>query len=286
MKDRRAIILMHCPDAKGIVASITEFLFNNRGNIINLDQHTDSEQKIFFMRIEWELSEFLIPDQKIDDYFETMIASKFNIKFTLYFSDETPRMAIFVTKMPHCLLEILASSSSKEWNVEIPLIISNHETLKPIALQNNIDFYHLPVTPENKSEQEDKQIELLKQYNIDFIVLARYMQIISDKMINLFTNKIINIHHSFLPAFPGAKPYHSAHERGVKLIGATSHYVTQELDAGPIITQNVAHITHKDSVKDLIRKGKDLEKTVLTKAIWSHIKRKILSYNNRTIIFD
>jgi formyltetrahydrofolate deformylase len=280
-----AILLMHCPDQQGIVAKVTEFLDNNDGNIIYLDQYVDHQEKIFFMRIEWELDKFLIPSEKIADYFGTQIAAKYNMKFYLYFPLQKPRMAIFVSKMSHCLYDILSRMQSGEWDVKVPLIISNHDYLESVAKQFSIPFYVFPITPENKAEQEEKEIELIKKSRVNFIVLARYMQIITEKIINEYPNKIINIHHSFLPAFPGAKPYHSAYKRGVKIIGATSHYVTTELDAGPIIEQDVTRINHTDSVQKLVRKGQDLEKIVLSRAILSHIQRRILVYNNKTIVF-
>jgi len=283
---KSAILLIYCPDRKGLVSAITEFIFKNDGNILYLDQHVDTEQNVFFMRVEWDLANFSIPAEKIGEYFNTLLGEKFEINSQLYFSDYTPRMAIFVSKMSHCLHDILSRSQSGEWDVEVPLIISNHPDLEPIASNFGIDFHHIPVTKDNKKEAEQKQLDLLKQYGIDFVVLARYMQILSDDFVSHYPNKIINIHHSFLPAFPGAKPYHSAYERGVKIIGATSHYVTPELDAGPIIEQSVVRVTHKDSIEDLVRKGRDLEKVVLSQAIWHHLKRQILVYGNRTLIFD
>ncbi|MDD4224769.1 MAG: formyltetrahydrofolate deformylase [Mariniphaga sp.] len=285
-KKNTAILLIHCPDKQGILATVTEFLNNNRGNIIYLDQHVDRQEKVFHMRVEWELDGFAIPPDKIGEYFNTLIAASLDMNWRLYFSEEIPKMALFVSKMPHCLFDILARYTAGEWDVEIPLIISNHELLKPVAERFGIDFYFFPVTNENKEEQENKELELLKKYNIDFLVLARYMQILSEEFVKNFPNKIINIHHSFLPAFAGAKPYHAAHERGVKIIGATSHYVTSELDAGPIIEQNVTRCSHIDTVEKLIRKGRDLEKIVLSQAVYKHLQRKILVYKNRTVVFN
>lgn len=285
-QNRSAILLIHCPDRKGLVSAITEFIFKNDGNILYLDQHVDAEQNIFFMRVEWDLANFSIPSEKIGEYFDTLIGEKFEMQWRLYFSDYTPRMAIFVSKMSHCLHDILSRSQSGEWNVEVPLIISNHTDLEPIAKTFGIDHHTISVTKENKKNAEEKQLEFLKKYKIDFIVLARYMQILSGEFVSHYPNKIINIHHSFLPAFPGAKPYHSAYERGVKIIGATSHYVTADLDAGPIIEQSVVRVSHKDNIEDLVRKGRDLEKVVLSQAIWHHLKRHILVYGNRTLIFD
>ena len=284
-KKNTVILLIHCPDRRGLVAHVTEFIDNNNGNIISLDEHVDREAHIFFMRVEWELDGFLIPAEKISDFFGTQIAAKYEMTWSIYFSHQKPRMAIFVSKMSHCLYDILSRVYAGEWDIEIPLIISNHPDLEPIARQFGIPYHMVPISKENKSEQEKKELELLKKNNISFVVLARYMQVISGEFIDRFPNKIINIHHSFLPAFPGAKPYHSAHERGVKIIGATSHYVTRDLDAGPIIVQDVAHVTHRDSIDKLILKGKDVEKMVLSQAIFLHIQRRTLVYNNRTVVF-
>lgn len=281
-----AKLLLHCPDKPGILAEVTDFITVNKGNIIYLDQYVDHVENIFFMRIEWELNGFLVPQEKIEDYFETLYAQKYGMVFRLYFSDVKPRMAIFVSKMSHCLFDMLARYTAGEWNVEIPLIISNHPDLQHVAERFGIPFHLFPITKESKEEQEQKEMELLNKHNVSFIVLARYMQVISEKMINAYPNKIINIHHSFLPAFVGAKPYHAAFERGVKIIGATSHYVTTELDAGPIIEQDVVRITHKDSIEDLVNKGKDLEKIVLSRAVQKHIERKVLAYKNKTVIFN
>ena len=283
---KTATLLLHCPDKPGILAEVTDFITVNKGNIIYLDQYVDHVENIFFMRIEWELKDFLVPQEKIEDYFATLYAQKYEMNFRLYFSDTKPRMAIFVSKMSHCLFDLLARYTAGEWNVEIPLIISNHPDLKHVAERFGIPFHLFPITKETKEEQEKKEMELLAKHKITFIVLARYMQVISEQMINAYPNRIINIHHSFLPAFVGAKPYHAAFERGVKIIGATSHYVTTELDAGPIIEQDVVRITHKDTVQDLVNKGKDLEKIVLSRAVQKHIERKVLAYKNKTVIFN
>ena len=283
---KTAKLLLHCPDQPGILAEVTDFITVNKGNIIYLDQYVDHVENIFFMRIEWELESFLVPQEKIEDYFETLYAQKYGMSFRLYFSDVKPRMAIFVSKMSHCLFDLLARYTAGEWNVEIPLIISNHPDLQHVAERFGIPFHLFPITKETKEEQEKKEMELLAKHKENFIVLARYMQVISEKMIDAYPNRIINIHHSFLPAFVGAKPYHAAFERGVKIIGATSHYVTTELDAGPIIEQDVVRITHKDTVQDLVNKGKDLEKIVLSRAVQKHIERKVLAYKNKTVIFN
>ena len=280
-----AVLLLHCPDKQGIIAAVTEFININKGNIIYLDQHVDKVEKIFFMRVEWELDNFLIPTEKINEYFQTLLANKYEMEFQIHFQNQKPRMALFVSKQAHCMYDLLAHYEAGDWNVEIPLIISNHPDLEHVAKKFNIPYYCFPITKDNKEEQEAKEMELLKEYNITFSVLAKYMQIISPEFIKAYPNNIINIHHSFLPAFVGAKPYHAAFERGVKIIGATSHYVREELDAGPIIKQDVARISHKDSIENLIRKGQDLEKVVLSRGVEKHIERKILVYKNKTIVF-
>jgi formyltetrahydrofolate deformylase len=283
---KSAILLIHCPDRKGIVISITEFIFKNGGNILYLDQHVDAGRQVFFMRIEWDLRDFVIADGRIGEYFETLVARRFSMNWRLQFSDEVPRMALFVSKQPHCFYDILSRYEAGEWQVRIPLIISNHTDMQIAAGRLGIDYIHLPVTPESRARVERKQLELLQQYRIDFIVLARYMQVLSDAFIGNYPDRIINIHHSFLPAFPGARPYHSAHERGVKIIGATSHYATAELDAGPIIEQDVVRVSHEDSVEDMVRKGRDLEKMVLARAVWHHLHHNVLVYENRTVVFE
>lgn len=283
-----AILLLHCPDEQGIISEVTKFITDNQGNIVYLDQYVDREDGMFFMRIEWELKNFTIPREKIYEYIDTLYSQRYNMTFNLYFNDERPRMAIFVSKMSHCLYDLLARYKAGEWNVDIPCIVSNHEDLRYVAEQFNIPYYVWSIKKDhsNKEEAEKAEMELLKKEKVTFIVLARYMQIITDGMISAYPHKIINIHHSFLPAFIGAKPYHQAWERGVKIIGATSHYVTADLDAGPIIEQDVTRITHKDTPESLVLKGKDLEKIVLSRAVTKHIERKILTYNNKTIIFS
>lgn len=283
-----AILLLHCPDQPGIISEVTKFITDNQGNIIYLDQYVDREDSMFFMRIEWQLENFLIPRSKISEYLYTLYAQRYAMTFNLYFSDERPRMAIFVSKMSHCLYDLLARYKAGEWNVDIPCIVSNHEDLRYVAEQFEIPFYVWSINKDhsNKAEVEAAEMALLERERVTFIVLARYMQIISDEMITRYPHHIINIHHSFLPAFVGSKPYHQAWERGVKIIGATSHYVTAELDAGPIIEQDVARITHKDTPDSLVLKGKDLEKIVLSRAVTKHIERKILTYKNKTIIFS
>lgn len=277
---------MHCPDQPGIIAVITEFITTNQGNIEYLDQYVDKVNGIFYMRVEWDLDNFIIPAEKISDYFQTLYGQRYQLTYKLSFTSRRQRMAIFVSKMSHCLYDILARYTAGEWDVEIPVIISNHPDLAFVGEQFNIPYEVIPVNRDNKAEMEQREFELLEKYDIDFIVLARYMQVLSEDFINRYPNRIINIHHSFLPAFVGAKPYHKAYERGVKLIGATSHYVTTELDAGPIIEQDIVRITHKDTIDDLVKKGRDLEKIVLSRAVEKHIQRKILTYKNKTVVFS
>jgi len=284
--DNTAVLLLHCPDQPGILAAVTEFINQHKGNILYLDQYVNREEQMFFMRIKWDLTDFRIPKEKISEYFQVLLAERYQMNFRLYFSDTKPRMAIFVSKMAHCLYDLLARYAAGEWYVEIPLIISNHPDMEPVAQQFGIPYFYFPINKENKAEKEKAQLDLLREHKITFCVLARYMQILSPEFIQNYPDKIINIHHSFLPAFAGAKPYHAAHERGVKIIGATSHYVTSELDAGPIIEQDVTRISHKDTVEELIKKGRDLEKIVLSRAVEKHIERKTLTYKNRTIVFQ
>lgn len=281
-----AILLISCPDRVGIVAAITDFLYRHNGNIIDLEQHVGVREKHFFMRIEWNLQGFSLSVEALKQQFGSLIAERFNMDWQLFLSDETPRMALFVSKHSHCLYDILARYQAGEWNVHIPVIISNHPDLESAAKNLGIDFHVFPMTKQNKKAQEQAQLALLQDYRIDFVVLARYMQILTGQFISPYPNKIINIHHSFLPAFPGAKPYHSAYERGVKVIGASSHYVTAQLDAGPIIAQDVIHVRHTDSVEDLVRKGRDIEKLVLARAIWHHLRHKIIVCENRTVVFS
>ena len=278
-------ILIHCADQKGIIASVTNFILKVEGNIVYIDQHVDVEQNVFFMRLECELTNKNIGLSMIKDDFEKTIAWDFKMSWELHLKEQKPKMALFVSKYDHCLFDILGRFSAGELNVEIPLIISNHKDLKNVAERFNIPFFYIPFTKENKDEGEKQQIELLKQHEIDFVVLARYMQIISPTLISLYKNKIINIHHSFLPAFPGAKPYHSAFKRGVKIIGATSHYVTKDLDEGPIIDQDISRVSHINSVEDFIMIGRDLERIVLARAIKLHSEHKTMVYSNKTVVF-
>lgn len=277
---------MHCPDQKGIIADVTQFIHRNNGNIIYIDQYVDRVHKSFFMRvvIESEFKKTSFEDFK--DSFSFEIGERYTLKCSFYLAENIPKMAVFVSKYDHCLYDILSQQRSGKLACEIPFILSNHLDLKLIASQFDIPFYHIPVEKNSKVKAEKKQLDLLKKYNVDSIVLARYMQIISNRLIECYPNQIINIHHSFLPAFPGAKPYHSAFTRGVKIIGATSHYVTEELDAGPIIEQDTVRVSHEHEVNDFILKGQDLERIVLLRALKQHCDRKIMVYNNKSIVFN
>ncbi len=283
MKSPTATLLIVCPDQKGLVAKFANFIYANGGNIIHADQHTDFTAGLFLTRLEWQLEGFNLEREMIAPAFAA-IAKPLQAQWSLHFSDILPRLSLWVTKQDHCLLDLLWRWQAKELPAEIPLIISNHAHLKPIATQFSIPFYHLPITEDNKIQQEAKQLELLREYRIDLVVLAKYMQVLTPEFVHFFPN-IINIHHSFLPAFPGAKPYHRAYERGVKIIGATSHYVNEDLDQGPIIEQDVVRISHRDTVADLIRKGKDLERLVLARAVRLHLEHRILISGNRTVVF-
>ncbi|MEH2026429.1 formyltetrahydrofolate deformylase [Nostoc sp.] len=284
MTNPTATLLISCPDQRGLVAKFANFIYSNGGNIIHADQHTDFAAGLFLTRIEWQLDGFNLPREFIAPAFNA-IAQPLGAKWEIRFSDTVPRIAIWVSRQDHCLFDLIWRQRAKEFVAEIPLIISNHSNLKVVAEQFNIDFQHIPITKDNKSEQEAQQLELLHKYKIDLVVLAKYMQIVSANFISQFP-QIINIHHSFLPAFMGANPYHRAFERGVKIIGATAHYATADLDAGPIIEQDVVRVSHRDEVDDLVRKGKDLERVVLARAVRSHLQNRVLVYGNRTVVFE
>ena len=279
-------LIIQCPDQKGIIAEVTQFIYGHKGNILYIDQYVDRENQAFFMRLESEFNGDLQAIEQFQQAFSDGPAEKYQMTWSLYPQEKKPRMALFVSKYDHCLYDLLGRFKSGELEVEIPFILSNHPDLQPIAESFGIPYYHIPVTKDIKAQAEEQQLELLKQHHVSFIVLARYMQIVSPNLINEYPNNIINIHHSFLPAFPGAKPYHSAFERGVKIIGATSHYITEELDAGPIIEQDVAHVSHTHSVSQLVAKGRDLEKIVLARAVKNHIAHKVMVYGNKTIVFS
>jgi formyltetrahydrofolate deformylase len=280
-----AKLLVSCPDRRGLVARISDFIFRNGGNILHFDQHTDVQAGIFLARMEWDLEGFQIPRERIADCFQG-IALECGMEFKLIFSDHVPKVAILVSKLLHCLHDLLLRQQAGELQAEVALIISNHEEAADIARSFRVRFKHLPITADNKTEQEAAEIREIQSTGVELIVLARYMQILSDQFVATFPNRIINIHHSFLPAFVGAQPYHQAFARGVKLIGATGHYVTSELDDGPIIEQEIIRVSHRDSVEDLIRKGRDLEKVVLARAVRLHLMHKILTYGNKTVVFD
>ncbi len=280
-----AVLLLSCPDQPGLVAAVSDFLYRNNGNIIHADQHTDQEEGIFLQRVEWELARFAIARGEIESAFRP-IAERFGMTWRLHFSDAVPRVAILVSKLPHCLYDLIARWRMGEFQADVPFIVSNHDTLRPIAEEFGVAFQEIGITPETKAASEQQLLAALEQERIDLIVLARYMQLLGEEVVGRYPDRIINIHHSFLPAFAGARPYHHAHERGVKIIGATAHYVTPELDQGPIIEQDVARVSHRDSVEDLVRKGRDLERTVLARAVDLHLRRRILVYGNKTVIFD
>ncbi|WP_420319987.1 formyltetrahydrofolate deformylase [Flagellimonas sp.] len=278
-------LLIHCTDQPGIISSVTHFVQSKGGNIVYLDQHVDKEAGVFFMRLTSEFEHALsLADFK--KAFDTNLAKQYEMSWDIHMDGQKPKMALFVSKYNHCLYDLLSRYNSGELLVDIPFILSNHPDLEYIADQFQIPYYHVPVSKDTKKKAERKQLDLLEEHGVDFIVLARYMQIISPEVIDVFPQKIINIHHSFLPAFAGAKPYHAAFERGVKIIGATSHYVTAELDAGPIIEQDVTTVSHSHSIKDFIAKGRDLEKIVLSRAVQLHVERKTIVYNNKTVIFS
>ena len=280
-----ATLLITCPDTRGIVAAIADFLYQHDANILHADQHQDAENNLFLMRVEWDISNFNLTEADFSQAFAP-IAAKFNMVWQLKLSQHKTRVAIMVSQYDHCLADLLHRHKSGELACEIPLVISNHRDTEELVKFYGIDFHHIVVTKDNKAEAEAAQFKLFADYNIDLIVLARYMQILSPNFVQRYPQRIINIHHSFLPAFIGAKPYHRAFERGVKLIGATGHYVTEVLDEGPIIEQDIDRISHRDQVEDLIQKGRDLERVVLSKAVRWHIENRILLYANKTVIFD
>jgi formyltetrahydrofolate deformylase len=280
-----AILLIDCPDQKGIVAAVSDFLYRHNANILHADQHQDGDLKLFLTRVEWELEDFGLPIADFGKAFAP-IAEKFKMRWRLALSSERPRVAIFVSKYDHCLADLLYRHESGELACEIPLIISNHQEAERLAAFHRIPFHVVVAGDGKKAEAERQQLALLKKHSIDLVVLARYMQVLTGEFVAQYPQRIINVHHSFLPAFSGARPYHRAFERGVKLIGATSHYVTETLDEGPIIEQDVVRISHRDQLEDLIQKGRDLEKVVLSRAVRWHIEHRILVYAKKTVVFD
>jgi len=280
-----ALLLLSCPDKIGLVSRISHFIFERGGNILDLDEHVEADGKRFSLRVAWDMQNFSIPPAALDDAF-TPLAREFDARWNISFLEKKQRIAIFVSRYDHCLQEILWRHSLGEYAVDIPLVISNHSDLKPLADQYSIPFHVFPITEDNKTQQEEQELQLLKEHRIDTVVLARYMQILSAQFVQEFPDKIINIHHSFLPAFIGRDPYKQAHLRGVKIIGATSHYVTEDLDTGPIIEQDVVQISHRDTVNDLKRKGRDLERLVLARALHFHSEYRVLVCGQKTIVFQ
>ena len=278
-------LLASCPDRKGLIAGMSDFIYRRGGNLLHTDQHTDLEAGVFLTRMEWELDGFGLPRTEIAGAFQPL-AREFKMQFEIFFSDQSAKVAIFVSRQLHCLHDLLLRHRAGEFQAEIALVVGNHPEAADIAGWYGVDFLHLPVTPENKLQQEAAAMRALRERGVEVVILARYMQVLSESFVAAWPNRIINIHHSFLPAFLGAQPYRRAHERGVKLIGATSHYVTAELDNGPIIEQKVIRVSHRDSVADLIRKGRDLEKVVLARAVRLHLSHRLLTYGNRTVVFD
>jgi formyltetrahydrofolate deformylase len=279
-----ATLLITCPDQKGLVASVSNFLFQHNANILQSDQHQDEEAGLFLMRVEWDLSEWDLDSSQFHKAFQ-VIADRFQMQWRITYSDQKPRVAVFVSQQDHCLADLLYKKKMGELHCEIPIVVSNHTHAKDLTEFYGTPFHHISIDPERKQEVEKIQIDLLQTHQIDLVVLARYMQILTPAFVEAFQHKIINIHHSFLPAFIGAKPYHQAFARGVKLIGATSHYVTEGLDEGPIIHQDVIGISHRDQVADLIQKGRDLEKIVLSRAVQWHVENRVFIYGKKTVVF-
>jgi formyltetrahydrofolate deformylase len=280
-----AILLLSCPDQTGLVAAVADFIYQHQGNIIHADQHTDQEEGVFLQRVEFEVGGMDLEREEITGAFGT-VAERFGMRWSVRFSDEVPRMAILVSRYGHCLYDLLARWQLEELHTTAPLIISNHPDLRAVSEHFALEYHHLPVSATTREQQESALLEQLDRHDIDLIVLARYMQILSPALVGRYANRIINIHHSFLPAFAGGRPYHQAHERGVKIIGATAHYVTAELDQGPIIEQDVVRVSHRDTVEDMVHKGRDLEKIVLARAVHLHLEHRVLVYGNKTVVFD
>jgi formyltetrahydrofolate deformylase len=280
-----ATLLVACPDRRGIVAALAQVLYGHGANILDSDQHTDTEAGMFFQRLRFDLSG-LMSDRLTLERAIAEVGQRFSMKYRLLYAERPKRVAIFVSRYDHCLYDLLLRHRGKELACELALVVSNHAELETVARDFGIRFVHLPVSPETKREVQAQEIELLAAERVDLVVLARYMQILGEELVSLYPDRIINIHHSFLPAFVGGKPYHQAYARGVKLIGATAHYATATLDEGPIIEQDVARVSHKDSVEDLVRKGRDLEKLVLARAVRLHLDDRVLVYGNKTVVFD
>jgi formyltetrahydrofolate deformylase len=280
-----AVLLISCRDQKGLVATVSDFLYRHDGNITHADQHTDREEGVFLQRVEWELDGFALQRDEIAPSFEP-IAQRFGMEWRLRFSDEKTRVALLVSRLPHCLYDLLARWRLGEFSADVTMVVSNHDVARPIADEFGVPFHLLPVTAKSRGDHEAAMLSLLERERVDLLVMARYMQILGKAVIDRYPQRIINIHHSFLPAFAGGRPYHQAHERGVKIIGATAHYATVDLDQGPIIEQDVARVSHRDSVDDLVRKGRDLEKVVLARAVDLHLRNRVVVYGNKTVVFD
>jgi formyltetrahydrofolate deformylase len=281
----RAVLLLSCADQKGLVATVADFVFRHGGNIVSADQHTDAEHGLFLQRVEWELDGFALGRAETAARFRD-IAERFGMRWELRYTDHVCRMAILVSKLGHCLNDLLWRQQAGEFGAEVPLVVSNHEDLRPLAASFGVRYEAVPVSAATRAADEARLLGLLEDERIELIVLARYMQVLSPRVLARFPHRIINIHHSFLPAFVGARSYHQAHARGVKAIGATAHYVTEELDQGPIIEQDVARVSHRDTVEDFLRKGRDLEKVVLARAVDLHLRQGVLVYGNKTVVFD
>jgi formyltetrahydrofolate deformylase len=282
---QRAILLLSCPEQKGIVAAVSDFLYRNDGNIVDADQHTDFESNLFLQRIEWEMDGFRLPREAVAEAFRPL-AERFSMSWVLHFTSDVPRMAIFVSKLDHCLNDLLWRQRAGELPVDIPFVLSNHEDLRPVADSFGLPFHVHPLTPQGREEEGRRILARLADERIDLVVLARYMQVLGSEIVQACRGRMINIHHSFLPAFAGGRPYHQAYARGVKVIGATAHYVTEQLDEGPIVEQDVVRVSHRDSVEDMVRKGRDLERVVLARAVRLHARWRVLVYGNRTVVFD
>jgi len=280
-----ATLLVSCPDRRGIVAALAQVLYGHGANILDSDQHTDGEAGMFFQRLRFDLAE-LQTDRLTLERAIAEVGQRFGMSYRLVYAVAKKRVALFVSRYDHCLYDLLLRHRARELACEMVLVVSNHPDLAPVAREFGVRFEHFPITPETKAEQERREIELLVAERIDLVVLARYMQIVGEELVTRFEHRVLNIHHSFLPAFVGGKPYHQAYQRGVKLIGATAHYATKSLDEGPIIEQDVARASHRDSVEDLARKGRDLEKVVLARAVRSHLDDRVLVYGNKTVVFD
>ena len=279
-----AVLLLSCPDQPGVVAAVAELVFRHGGNIVDTEQHTDREDGVFFQRVEWELDGFALAREEILPACAPLLA-RFDAQADVSFTDVRPRVAILASRQPHCLHDLLTRWRTDELPIDVPVVVSNHEDHRAIAEFSGTEYVHLPVTPATKPAQEERLVEVLQERNVELVVLARYMQILGPRVVGAFPNRIINIHHSFLPAFAGARPYHQAHERGVKVIGVTAHYVTEALDEGPIVDQDVVRVSHRDDVAGLVRKGRDLETIVLARAVRAHIEHRVLVHGHRTVVF-